>query len=132
MSRRNDTLKVAAAVGACAVCCPPLVVVPLGLLGGLAGTATATTAVLGAPLWLVVALLLTTTTAVAVALRRTVRKRGSLLRRGPWDGAPSPQHTVPGGRTALSLTCHVSAPHSPRERPVPEASTYSDETQAGS
>ena len=70
-----DALKVGAIVGACAVCCPPLVLIPLALLGGLGASATATTAMLGAPAWLVATLLLLTATVATAAVRRRLGQR---------------------------------------------------------
>ena len=79
MSRSRDALKVGAVVGACAVCCPALVLIPLGLLGGLGASATATTAVLGAPAWLVASLLLLTATLAAAGVRRRRGQRRAIV-----------------------------------------------------
>ena len=73
MRRGKDLLRVGAALAACAVCCPPLVLVPLGLVGDLGAGATATTAVLGAPTWLVAVLFVLLAALLTELARRRTR-----------------------------------------------------------
>lgn len=72
---QQGALKVGAVVGACAVCCPALLLVPLGLLGGLGASATT---VLDAPAWLVACLLRLTSTVAAAAVRRRLGRRRAI------------------------------------------------------
>lgn len=92
MRRGKDLLRVGAALGACAVCCPPLVLVPLGLVGGLGAGATATTAVLGAPAWLVAVLFVLLAVLLTELARRRTRRGahlpGAITARGPQMLAP--------------------------------------------
>ena len=73
----------------CAVCCPPLVLVPLGLLSGRSAGVTATTATPGAPVSSVIGLVLLTVGAL------TVWARCRLARRRTSTGlAPGPRHAL--------------------------------------
>lgn len=75
MRRGKDLLRVGAALGACAVCCPPLVLVPLGLVAELGAGANA---VLGAPGWLVAVPLVLLAVLLTELARRRTRPRARL------------------------------------------------------
>lgn len=79
MRRGWGALKVGAAVGVCVVCCPPLLLVPLGLLGAGGAGVTATAATLGGPAWVLLTALLLTITVVAAGARKQ-RQRTRLVR----------------------------------------------------
>jgi membrane protein implicated in regulation of membrane protease activity len=75
--RARNALPVAAVVGACAVCCPPLVIGPLLLISvaGAAAVGIAVAVAAATPWWLLTALILVGLGATAGAVRALLARR---------------------------------------------------------